>query len=167
MEKLGERVLLREFEECRRTKQKERTQAAPVVRPSAHSIWEGVTHGKTYAGCGGAEETRLNSLVLAIELFNRLHDAGRAESVVMLLHRAFEMLLTAIIKDKAGTVHAKGERYSYGFNQCLEVAQNALKVISADERTTLWILDAHRETVVHYYQEVSEGLFSLQAQAVQ
>jgi hypothetical protein len=107
----------------------------------------------------------INSLVLAIELFNRPHDDGRAESVLMLLHHAFEMLLKAIIKDKTGTVHAKGEKYSYGFDKCLEVAQNEIKVISADERATLSILDAHRDTAVHYYQEVSEDLLYLQAQA--
>lgn len=53
----------------------------------------------------------INSLVLAIELFNRPHYDGRAESVLMLLHHAFEMLLKAIIRDKTGTVHAKGEKY--------------------------------------------------------
>lgn len=107
----------------------------------------------------------IKSLVLAIELFNRPHDDGRAESVLMLLHHAFEMLLKAIIKDKTGTVHAKGEKYSYGFDKCLEVVQNEIKVISADERATLSILDAHRDTAVHYYQEISEDLLYLQAQA--
>lgn len=107
----------------------------------------------------------INSLVLAIELFNRPHDDGRAESVLILLHHAFEMLLKAIIKDKTGRVHAKGEKYSYGFDKCLEVAQNEIKSISADERATLSILDAHRDTAVHYYQEVSEELLYLQAQA--
>jgi len=107
----------------------------------------------------------INSLVLAIELFNRPHDDGRAESVLILLHHAFEMLLKAIIKDKTGSVHAKGEKYSYGFDKCLEVAQNEIKSISADERATLSILDAHRDTAVHYYQEVSEELLYLQAQA--
>lgn len=106
-----------------------------------------------------------NSLVLGIELFNRPHDQGRAEGVLIILHHAFEMLLKAIIKDKTGTVHAKGEKYSYGFDKCLEVAQNEIKVISADERTTLSILDAHRDTAIHYYQDVSEDLLYLQAQA--
>ena len=41
----------------------------------------------------------VNSLVLGIELFNRPHDQGRSESVLILLHHAFEMLLKAIIKD--------------------------------------------------------------------
>lgn len=107
----------------------------------------------------------INSLVLGIELFNRPHDQGRSESVLILLHHAFEMLLKAIIKDKTGTVHAKGEKYSYGFDKCLEVARNEIKVISADERATLSILDAHRDTAIHYYQEVSEDLLYLQAQA--
>ena len=42
----------------------------------------------------------INSLVLGIELFNRPHDDGRAEGVLILLHHAFEMLLKAVIKDK-------------------------------------------------------------------
>lgn len=107
----------------------------------------------------------INSLVLGIELFNRPHDQGRAEGVLILLHHAFEMLLKAIIKDKTGTVHAKGEKYSFGFDKCLEVAQNEIKVISVDERATLSILDAHRDTAIHYYQDVSEDLLYLQAQA--
>lgn len=100
----------------------------------------------------------INSLVLGIELFNRPHDQGRAESVLILLHHSFEMLLKAIIKDKTGVVHEEGEKYSYRFRKCLEVAQNDLKLLSPDERATLSILDAHRDTAMHYYQEVSEDL---------
>ncbi|WP_420239630.1 DUF3644 domain-containing protein [Telmatobacter bradus] len=107
----------------------------------------------------------INSLVLGIELFNRPHNDGRAEGVLILLHHAFEMLLKAIIKDKTGVVHLKSEKYSYGFDRCLEVAQNQIKVISADERSTLSILDAYRDTSAHYYQEVSEDLLYIQAQA--
>jgi hypothetical protein len=107
----------------------------------------------------------INSLVLSIELFNRPHDQGRAEGVLILLHHAFEMLLKAIIKSKTGTVHAKGEKYSYGFDKCLEIAQNQIQTLSPDERATLSILDAHRDTAVHFYQDVSEDLLYLQAQA--
>ena len=107
----------------------------------------------------------INSLVLAIELFNRPHEQGRAEGVLILLHHAFEMLLKAIIKDSTGTVHEKEEKYSYHFDKCLEVAQNEMKMISSDERSTLSILDAHRDTAMHYYQEISEDLLYIQAQA--
>ena len=107
----------------------------------------------------------INSLVLGIELFNRPHEDGRPEGTLILLHHAFEMILKAVIKDKTGTVHAKGEKYSYGFDKCLEVAQNEVRLISSDDRRTLSILDAYRDTAIHYYQEISENLLYIQAQA--
>ena len=107
----------------------------------------------------------INSLVLGIELFNRPHEGGRAEAVLILLHHAFEMLLKAVIKDRTGVVHAEGDKYTYGFDKCLEVMQNELSTISADERITLSMLDALRDTTVHYFQEMSEDLLYVQAQA--
>ena len=53
----------------------------------------------------------IDSLVLGIELFNRPHERGRVEAVLILLHHAFEMLLKAIIKDRTGVVHEKSEKY--------------------------------------------------------
>ena len=107
----------------------------------------------------------IDSLVLGIELFNRPHDRGRAEAVLILLHHAFEMLLKAIIKDRTGTVHTEGEKYTYGFDKCLDVMQNALDMISVDERMALSMLDGLRDTSVHYFQVMSEDLLYIQAQA--
>lgn len=107
----------------------------------------------------------INSLVLGIELFNRPHDKGRAEGVIIFLHHSFEMLLKAAIKDRTGTVHAKGEKYSYGFDKCLQVARNEIMLISSDESNTLSILDALRDISIHYYQDISEDLLYIQAQA--
>jgi HEPN domain-containing protein len=42
----------------------------------------------------------INSLLLAIEMFNRPHEAGRTEAVLMLLQHAFEMCLKAAIYEK-------------------------------------------------------------------
>ena len=111
------------------------------------------------------KERAINSLVLGIELFNRPYDQGRAEGVLILLHHAFEMLLKAAIKDHTGIVHSKGEKYSYGFDKCLEVARSEIGLISSDESSSLSILDALRDTAVHYYQEISEDLLYVQAQA--
>ena len=107
----------------------------------------------------------INSLVLGIEIFNRPHEHGRAEAVLILLHHAFEMLLKAVIKGRTGVIHATGEKYTYGFDRCLEVAQREIKIISSDERMTLSMLDAHRDIAVHYYQVMSEDLLYVQAQA--
>lgn len=105
-----------------------------------------------------------NSLILAIELFNRPSECGRCEGVLILLHHAFEMLLKAMIKHRTGSVHEPGAKYTYGFDKCLAVAVNA-KLITQDERSSLSILDAYRDTSAHYYQEVSEDLLYVQAQA--
>ena len=107
----------------------------------------------------------IDSLVLSIELFNRPYEHGRAEAVLILLHHAHEMLLKAIIKDRTGTVHAEGEKYTYGFGKCLDVMQSTLRMISDDERMTLSMLDGLRDTSVHYYQMMSEDLLYIQTQA--
>ena len=107
----------------------------------------------------------INSLTLGIELFNRPHNQGRAEGVLIFLHHAFEMLLKAAIKKETGSVHVKGGKFSYSFNKCLEMAQNEIKVISPDNRKFLSILDAHRDIAIHYYQDVSEDLLYTQTQA--
>lgn len=107
----------------------------------------------------------INSLVLAIELFNRPAENARTEGTLILLHHSFEMLLKAIIKEKTGTIHAKDKKCSYSFSKCLELTNNALSIISKNERATLSILDAYRDTSVHYYQYLSEDLLYLQAQA--
>ena len=107
----------------------------------------------------------INSMVLGIELFNRPHEQGRSEAVIILLHHAFEMLMKAVIKNLTGTIHERRGRYSYSFDKCLALAESQLKVISPDERRTLSILDAYRDTAIHYYQEVSEDLLYIQTQA--
>lgn len=38
-------------------------------------------------------------------------------------------------------------------------------MLTKDERSALSILDAHRDTSVHYYQDVTEDLLYLQAQS--
>jgi len=47
-------------------------------------------------------ETSLDSLVLAIQHFNRPWDRGRKEAVLILIDRAFELLLKSAILHKGG-----------------------------------------------------------------
>ncbi len=49
-------------------------------------------------------EKSLGSLVLAVEHFNRTTDRGRVEAVLILLDRAFELLLKAAIVHKGGRI---------------------------------------------------------------
>lgn len=107
----------------------------------------------------------INSLVLSIELFNRPNDKGRPEGVVIFLHHAYEMLLKAIIRNRRGTVHAGKGKFSYSFDQCLTMCCDDLGTLTQDQRFYLSILDAHRDTSAHYYQDLSEDLLYVMAQA--
>lgn len=107
----------------------------------------------------------IESITLAVELFNRPSDLGREHAVLMLLHHSFEMLLKAAILQRTGRVHEKENRYSYGFDKCLALAEGRLKLITADERKTLSILDAARDTATHYYAEISEDILYVHIQA--
>lgn len=107
----------------------------------------------------------INSIVLGIELFNRPHDQGRCEGVLIFMHHAFEMLLKAIIMEKTRIVHTKEGKKSYRFDKCLEVARaKDVRLLTDDERYTLSCLDASRNNAMHYYQEISEDLLYIMAQ---
>lgn len=107
----------------------------------------------------------IDSLTLSIELFNRPTETGRHHSVLILLQHAFEMLLKAAILQRTGSIHAKGEKYTYGFDKCLTVMSQGLKILKEDERATLSILDAQRDQAAHYYIEISEDVLYVHAQS--
>ncbi|CAN0447019.1 unnamed protein product, partial [Phaeothamnion confervicola] len=107
----------------------------------------------------------LDSLTLAIELFNRPAETARAHSVLILLQHSFEMLLKAGILQRTGNIHDREKRYTYGFDKCLTVATQELSLLTPDERATLSILDAQRDQAAHYYVEVSEDVLYVHAQS--
>jgi hypothetical protein len=109
-------------------------------------------------------ERSFASMRLAIELFNRPDDQGRCEGVLILLHHAFELLLKAIIVDRAGTAHDEERGYSYGFDKCLCLTTEDYAVLSKDDRRFLSMLDNLRDSAVHYYQVVSEDVLYIFAQ---
>jgi len=47
-----------------------------------------------------------DSLVVAVDHFNRVWDRGRTETVLIMLDRAFELLLKAIIVHRGGKIRA-------------------------------------------------------------
>ena len=110
-------------------------------------------------------ERALQSLTLAIELFNRPHECARPASVLMLLHHSFEMLLKSMILNQTGTVFDEERGYSYNFDTCLRLADEELKFIHKDHRKFLSILDNLRDCATHYYQSTSETVLYIFAQA--
>lgn len=110
-------------------------------------------------------ERAIDSLTLGIELFNRPAETGRSHAVPMLLHHAFELLLKGALLQHERAIHDKTSRYTYGFDRCLAIAEEELTLISKDERATLSILDAHRDTAAHFYAEISEDVLYVLAQS--
>lgn len=105
------------------------------------------------------------SLTLSIELFNRPSEIARHHGVLILLQHAFEMLLKASILQRTGRIHDKSSKYTYGFDRCLTIVTEELKLLTQDERATLSILDAQRDQAAHYYSELSEDLLYIHAQS--
>lgn len=110
-------------------------------------------------------ERAIESLTLSIELFNRPSETARCHSVLMLLQHAFEMLLKASILQRTGSIHDREQRYTHGFEKCLTIATQDLKILTTDERATLSILDTQRDQATHYYVEMSEDVLYVHAQS--
>ncbi|MBZ4332702.1 hypothetical protein NR800_34130 [Corallococcus interemptor] len=91
-------------------------------------------------------EGSIDSLTLGIALFSRPTYTARAHAVPMLLHNAFKFVLKAAILQRGRRIHDKAARNTFGLDKCLAVAEEELKLITKDERATLSILDAHRDT---------------------
>jgi hypothetical protein len=107
----------------------------------------------------------IESLTLSIELFNRPVETARHHGVLILLQHAFEMLLKASILQRTGSIHDREQRYTYGFDKCLSVATQDIRILEPDERATLSILDAQRDQAAHFYVELSEDVLYVHAQS--
>lgn len=58
-------------------------------------------------------DRRIESLTLAIEIFNRPSEIARTHAILILLQHAFELLLKAWILTQTGRIHDADGRYSY------------------------------------------------------
>jgi hypothetical protein len=110
-------------------------------------------------------ERAVDSLILAVELFNRPSNIARSNAVLILLTHSFEMLLKAVILQRKGIIHDTDAKYTYAFQRCLTICTEELKILSQDERATLAILDAQRDQAMHYYLEISEDLLYVHTQS--
>ena len=105
-----------------------------------------------------------NSLVMAIEIFNRPRDEGRVEGVLLFLDHAFEMLLKAIIFEKTGALKKRGEKYNYGFEKCVNLC-SSYTLLDNDESIMLLNLNGFRDAAVHDLVIISEGLLYSHAES--
>ena len=110
----------------------------------------------------------VDSLVLGVDHFNRAWDRGRSEAVLIMLDRAFELLLKAIIVHRGGSIReTKKAGTTIGFDMCLRkcLSDAALQCLSEDEVVALQTLNTLRDAAQHHIIEVSEEFLYINAQA--
>jgi len=100
----------------------------------------------------------LDSLLLAIEHFNRPWDRGRPEAVLILLDRAFELLLKSIILHKGGKIREPGDRETIGHEKCVRkcITDEKVKCLTEVQGLTIQIINSFRDAAQHDIVELSE-----------
>lgn len=108
-----------------------------------------------------------DSMLLAIEHFNRPWDRGRPEAVLLLLDRAIELLLKAVIIHKGGRIREPRAKETIGFKACVRKCTSDVQVRCLDEgeALTLQIINSLRDAAQHYAVDVSEQQLYIYAQA--
>lgn len=110
----------------------------------------------------------IDSLVLAVDHFNRAWDRGRVEAVLIMLDRAFELLLKAIIIHRDGSVRDPNkDDITIGFDLCLRkcLSEASVACLTEDDVVALQSLNALRDAAQHYMIEVCEDQLYVYAQA--
>lgn len=100
----------------------------------------------------------VESLTLAIELFNRPSPAGREHATVMMADHAFEMLLKGAIYEKRRTVAFSSGDRSFDLGKCVAIAESDLGILTADDRVLLMALKEDRDTATHDVISMSDDV---------
>ena len=109
----------------------------------------------------------IDSLVLGVDHFNRAWDRGRAEAVLILLDRAFELLLKAIIIHRGGKIRGDQKDLTIGFDTCVRkcVSDESIRCLGDDDAFSVQNLNSLRDAAQHYLVELPENLLYIYAQA--
>ena len=105
--------------------------------------------------------------MLSIEHFNRPWDRGRHEAVLILLDRAFELLLKSIILHKGGKIREPYEKETIGFEKCVRKcsSDNQVKCLTEEEGLTIQIINSLRDAAQHDIVVLSEQELYMYSQA--
>ena len=112
-------------------------------------------------------EKAVDSLLIAVEHFNRPWDRGRKETVLILMDRAFELFLKAAILHKGGKIREPYEKETIGFAKCVRKCLDDadVKFLSEEEALTVQILNSLRDAAQHDVVELSEQVMYLHCQS--
>lgn len=85
--------------------------------------------------------------------------------MLILLHHSFEMMLKSLVVERTGTAFDEERGFSYTFDTCLRLAAEQISLLDKSQRQFLSMLDNLRDSAMHYYQDVSEQILYIFAQA--
>lgn len=105
--------------------------------------------------------TAVDSLTLAIELFNRPSPTGREHATVMMTAHAFEMLLKGAIYEQRRKVKFSGSDRTFDLGKCVSVAETSLGIIDAGDRVVLLALREDRDAATHDVIAMSDDVLWL------
>ena len=101
------------------------------------------------------KQTAIESLTLAVEVFNRPSSTGRTQGVLLNLQHAFEMVFKAVIWQKRGRIQPRRLGKAYSFKECLGIVR-AMGLMNESEAVVAATIDAHRDGVQHQGAAVTE-----------
>ncbi|MCI4327196.1 MAG: hypothetical protein L3K16_06150 [Thermoplasmata archaeon] len=109
----------------------------------------------------------VDSLVLSVEHFNRPHDRGRVEAVLILLDHSLELLLKAAILHRGGRIRKRRATTTLGFEACVNACllEPRFKFLKPEEADTLRISNSLRDGAQHHFIIVSEEQLYLTIQS--
>ena len=109
----------------------------------------------------------VDSLILSISHFNSPWDRGRKEVVLILIDRAFELLLKSIILHKGGKIREAYARETIGHEKCVRkcISQPKLKCLTEEQGLTIQIINSFRDAAQHDIVELSEQELYMYSQA--
>jgi len=113
---------------------------------------------------GQLQRKAISSLKRAISAFNSTDNEGRQTAVLLHLQHAAEMMLKAGLTDQRIKVFDKNFGRSIGFDRCLGLATEHLR-LDASDLGVLRTIDSLRDDEQHWLGDMSEELLFLHARA--
>jgi hypothetical protein len=112
-------------------------------------------------------EKASDSLILAIELFNRPHDRGRVSSTLIQLDHGFEMLMKAAILHRGGRIREKRAKETIGFDACVRrsLSDGEIKYLTEEQALVLQTINGLRDAAQHHLLDISEGQLYVHVQS--
>lgn len=111
------------------------------------------------------KDTAVESLTLAVELFNRPVATARDHAVLILIAHAFEMLLKAAIYQDRRSIRQPGSDYTHSLEKCVNIALSDLGLLSDDDVPILMALKQDRDAAAHDNIAMSDDLLWIHVRA--